>query len=92
MRKRTKKTQTTSVPLAGPAPPASPEIVVGGSNSIVADAMDVDTNVSITATEDEVDEGAIRKREEDELMDLVHPDLKADTGANFTGVYELVGE
>ena len=96
VRKRTKKTQT-NVPfdrLGGPAPPASPEIVVGGNSSVeadvVADEMEVDNIVAIS-TDDEVDEGAIRKREEEELMGLVHPDLRADVGANFTGLYELVG-
>lgn len=88
-----KKTQTTSMPfdrLGGPAPLASPELVVGGSGTVVADEMEVDNVVTI-ATDDEVDEGAIREREEEELMGLVDPDLKADVGANFTGIYELVG-
>jgi ubiquitin carboxyl-terminal hydrolase 14 len=93
VRKRTKKTQTTNMPvdrLGGPAPSASPEIIVGGSSSLVADEMEVNNIVTIV-TGDEVDEGAIRKREEEELMGLVHPDLRADVGANFTGLYELVG-
>jgi ubiquitin carboxyl-terminal hydrolase 14 len=93
VRKRTKKTQTMSMPfdrLGGPAPAASPELVVGGSGTVVADEMEVDNVVNI-ATDDEVDEGTIREREEEELMGLVHPDLKADVGANFTGLYELVG-
>jgi ubiquitin carboxyl-terminal hydrolase 14 len=37
------------------------------------------------------DERGIRAREADELLELVHPDLRADTGTNVTGIYELVG-
>lgn len=37
------------------------------------------------------DEKEARKREVEELMALVDPTLKEDTGANVTGVYELCG-
>lgn len=37
------------------------------------------------------DEKATRAKEKEELEALVHTDLKADVGANVTGVYELVG-
>lgn len=95
VRKRTKKVQ--SVPaavdvLGGPAPHASPEVIVGGGDgTLVSDEMEVERTISASKTEGEdADEGEIRKREAEELMELVHPDLKVDAGANFTGVYELV--
>ena len=37
------------------------------------------------------DEKLTRAKEKEELEALVHTDLKADVGANVTGVYELVG-
>ncbi|KAG8957901.1 deubiquitinating enzyme [Tulasnella sp. 419] len=36
------------------------------------------------------EESVIRKREAEELLALVHPDLKNDVGANVSGMYELI--
>lgn len=37
------------------------------------------------------DEGVLRARERAALDALVHPDLRADTGASVSGLYELAG-
>jgi ubiquitin carboxyl-terminal hydrolase 14 len=98
VRRRTRKAQapvtTPAVDHVGTHSPASPTVEVGGATGPVGDGqMDVDTPAVVaSAADDELgDEGEIRKREAEELAELVHPDLKADVGANVTGVYELVG-
>lgn len=37
------------------------------------------------------DEWVYREKESKELEELIHPDLKADTGCSVSGLYELVG-
>lgn len=37
------------------------------------------------------DESVYRKKELEELENLIHPDVKADIGASPTGLYELIG-
>lgn len=86
---------TPAVDHVGSPPSASPEITVGGPSSAAEGGMDVDApeNSHNLAPGDELgDEGEIRRREVEELTALVHSDLKADVGANTTGIYELVGE
>ena len=79
--------------VEAPPPSASPTVAVGGPSPAVGDGMEVDAPDTSRAPDDELgDEGDIRKREAEELASLVHPDLKADVGANATGVYELVGK
>jgi ubiquitin carboxyl-terminal hydrolase 14 len=98
VRRRTRKAQapmtTPAVDHVGAPSPASPTVEVGGATGTVGDGeMDVDAPaVAVGSADDELgDEGEIRKREAKELAGLVHPDLRADIGANVTGVYELVG-
>lgn len=43
------------------------------------------------AGEELKDESVYREQELKELEALIHPDVKADTGANVSGLYELVG-
>lgn len=88
-----KHTTPSTDRLGGPAPPASPTAIVGGGgNSTVAEGMDVDDSTPNPGLDDDfADEAAFRRREEEELSGLVHPDLKADVGANVSGMYELVG-
>jgi ubiquitin carboxyl-terminal hydrolase 14 len=63
--------------------------VEAGSSPLRSRAMELPSPSDL----DESDtESKIRKREEEELMALVHQDLRDDEGANVTGCYELVGE
>lgn len=95
VRKRTRKAvQTTPAVdhVGSPPPSVSSTVEVGGASAPVGEGMEVDTPNQTGATDEELgDEGEIRKREAEELANLIHPDLKADVGANSTGVYELVG-
>lgn len=98
IRRRTRKAQapatTPAVDHVGAPPPAvSPSVEVGGATPAVGDGMEVDAPAVAPVAGDELgDEGEIRKREAEELDSLAHADLKADVGANVTGVYELVGK
>ncbi|PVG00083.1 cysteine proteinase [Serendipita vermifera] len=95
IRKRTHKSNLSSNSAgdrATTAPPAaSPTITVGGGSSLVGEAMDVEENQASNEPKERLqDERTTRAREADELLELVHPDLRTDAGTNVTGIYELV--
>jgi ubiquitin carboxyl-terminal hydrolase 14 len=53
-----------------------------------------DASVAQSSTAEQVDiplEPVARAKELSELEELIHPDLKTDTGCNVTGLYDLVG-
>lgn len=79
VRKRMKSKASTSQTAA---PPDSTPIVEGG-------VMDIDKTPEEGG--DLEDESVYRKKELEELEGLISPDVKADTGASPTGLYELIG-
>jgi ubiquitin carboxyl-terminal hydrolase 14 len=100
VRKKTKSGSPGAPAPTGRAPIAPPMIAAGGAVSDVtmsdgADAGPViapeSTNV-VVHSETMEDEASIRQREASELVDLLPDDLKADVGANYSGLYELVGK
>ena len=101
IRKKTKSVVSPGAPApTGSAPVALPMVAAGGSANDVtmSDGADTDpvvapesTNV-VVHSETMEDEASIRQREAAELFDLLPDDLKADVGANYSGLYELVGK
>ena len=101
IRKKTKSIVSPGAPPpTGSAPMALPMVAAGSSVSDVtmsdgADAGPVvtpePTNI-VVHSETMEDEASIRQREATELFDLLPDDLKADVGANYSGLYELVGK
>jgi len=100
VRRKTKSAIPSGAPApTGSAPIAPPMIAAGGAADDVtmsdgADAGPVVAPESANVVVDSGpigDEASIRQREAAELFELLPDDLKADVGANYSGVYELVG-
>jgi ubiquitin carboxyl-terminal hydrolase 14 len=101
VRKKTKSAVSHGAPaLTGSAPLASPMVAAGGATDDVTMSDDADTGLVVAPESTNVvvhsetieDEASVRQREAAELFDLLPDDLKADVGANYSGLYELVGE
>ena len=100
IRKKTKAAVPPGAPaLTGSAPIAPPMIAAGGSVNDVTMSDGADTGPVAAAESTDVvvhsetmeDEASIRQREAAELFDSLPDDMKADVGANYSGLYELVG-
>jgi ubiquitin carboxyl-terminal hydrolase 14 len=101
IRKKTKSVVTPGTPApTGSAPIALPMVAAGSSVHDVTMSDGADTGPVVTPeptnavvhSETIEDEASIRQREATELFDLLPDDFKADVGANYSGLYELVGK
>lgn len=87
----------TSGGVDAPRPPASEgamavdtaEERVNVSSSVETSAVAGSSNLGAVVSEEE--EVTLRVKEAADLEALIHPDVKADIGANASGLYELVG-
>lgn len=104
-RRNIRKKTKSVVPLGAPAPTGSapiapPMVAAGGSVSDVTMSDGANTGPVVAPESNNVvvhsetieDEALIRQREATELFDLLPDHLKADVGANYSGLYELVGK
>ena len=101
VRKKTKSAVSPGAPApTGSAPIAPPMVAAGGAvdDVTMSDGADSDPVVApesinvVVHSETIEDEASIREREAAELVGLLPDDLKADVGANYSGLYELVGK
>lgn len=96
VRKRTKQAVTTAAPTTSSSAAAATvdvemaDVAVATTDGAAVSSGE-DTSKEVAPGSEFEDEVVVRKREAEELAQLIAADVKADIGSSATGLYDLVG-